>query len=64
MKNRHVTQYNIRHCCYVLKEHGYISGCGMRAGGYNKHWKVCPYCKLPIIDLSRENKFKQYQGEE
>lgn len=61
MKKRHVTGYNIMHCLYTRDENNYKTGCGFRAAGYNKHWHYCPYCRLPIIDVSRENKFKQIE---
>ena len=42
-----------RHCYYTQNKTGYYSGCGYRAA-YNKYWKYCPYCRMPIMVLDRD----------
>lgn len=48
-KMRLVPQSN-KFCEYIKNKQGVISGCGFRVA-YNKTWKFCPICGLPICKM-------------
>ena len=47
-----------RSCIYQKEKHGYISGCGMRVA-YTTNWRYCPFCGLPISNLSNAIKERE-----
>lgn len=48
-KRTMVPKHN-RSCEYQKTKHGVISGCGFRVA-YNKTWRFCPICGLPICKM-------------
>lgn len=48
-QRRMILNHN-RNCEYHKTKHGVISGCGVRVP-YNKTWRFCPICGLPICRM-------------